>query len=266
MKRVDEDYPARLKEYHLKQNESKTENHHVPPRTFIKPSNPNTKKNLWSDMDWLLPEKVTEEATWKSCKLLGSRLDSETDIKCRKAQACAAMSKLKNIFNSKHLSITTKIKQFSTYVSTIFLYNSELWALTLTDEKRIDSFHRRLRRQAINKKWPKKQCTNEELYSMTKQTPWSTTIKKRRLSWAGHLMRLHEQTPARIALSKFAEPQKNKVGRPKTTWLGTIKRDLKELGMPKDNQEFIIKLGEMTSDRLVWNGLVNGVCGMVRKD
>ena len=101
---------------------------------------------------------------------------------------------------------------------------------------------------------------------MTQQIPWSVTIKKRRLSWAGHLMRLNERTPARIALNKFAEPQKNKVGRPKTTWLATIKRDLKEQEMPKDNQKFIIKLGEMTSDRLEWNGLVNGVCGMVRKD
>ena len=101
---------------------------------------------------------------------------------------------------------------------------------------------------------------------MTKQKPWSITIKKRRLSWAGHLMRLNEHTPARIALNKFAEPHKNKVGRPKTTWLATIKRDLKEHEMPKDNQEFIMRLWEMTSDRAQWNGLVDRECGMVRKD
>ena len=56
----------KLAEYHLACNESKTENHHVPPRAFIKPSDPNTKKSSWSDMDRVLPETYTEDATWKN--------------------------------------------------------------------------------------------------------------------------------------------------------------------------------------------------------
>ena len=71
------------------------------------------------------------------------------------------MNDLADKFNSKHLSIQTKIKEFNTYVKTIFMYNSELWSLNKTLNKAIDSFHRRLLRQAINRKWPKKQYTNE---------------------------------------------------------------------------------------------------------
>ncbi len=266
MNRIDKEYPERLKEYHLKYNESKTENHAVPPRTITKQPNPNTNKILWSELDWILPETYTEPATWKKCKLLGSRLDHEEDIKCRKAQTYATMKKLSDIFTSKHLSIKTKMKQFQTYISTIFLYNSELWALTPTDEKKIDSFHRRLLRQAINKKWPKKQHTNEELYSITGEKPWSINIKRRRLKWVGHLLRLDEKTPARVALDKFVEPHTNKVGRPKTTWLATVRRDLSNLELPPENRALIDKLCELASDRKRWRVVVDRECEMVRKD
>ena len=252
---------------YLQCNPSKTENHAVPPRKKTLPPTPKTNATTWSDLDWTVKPTVIEEpATWKKCKLLGSRLDTATDINCRKGRACDVMKKLADKFNSKHLSIATKIGEFRTYVTTIFMYNTELWALTKTDEKRIDSFHRRLLRQAINKKWPKKQCTNEQLYDITNEKPWSETIKRRRLRWTGHLMRLDERTPAKIALHKFAEPQLSKVGRPKNTWLATIKRDFKELILPNNNQEFITKLCEVASDRKEWKKVVLRECGTVRKN
>ena len=54
-------------------------------------------------------------------------------------------------------------------------------------------------------------------------------------------MRLDSKTPAKIALYKFIEPQKNKIGRPKQTWLTTIKADLKDIieSKNKDNMSFL---------------------------
>ena len=79
-------------------------------------------------------------------------------------------------------------------------------------------------------------------------------------------MRLSEETPARKALNKFIEPTKNKVGRPKQTWLATVKDDLKILNLPKDNMHFISRLDELTSDRKEWRRVVHRVCETVRKD
>ena len=101
---------------------------------------------------------------------------------------------------------------------------------------------------------------------MTKQKPWSEVIKKRRLKWAGHLMRLPEQTPARVALNKFTEQHKRRVGRPKNTWLATLKKDLKEYNLPADNRKFIEKLSELTEDRERWKEIVTRECGMLRKE
>ena len=79
-------------------------------------------------------------------------------------------------------------------------------------------------------------------------------------------MRLDPRTPARVALDKFVEPHTKKVGRPKITWLATIRRDLKSHNLPEDDRAFVEKLSEMASDRMEWSGLVMRECGMIRKN
>ena len=268
MKSVDDQYPKALAEYHLQCNPTKVENHSVPPKTTVLPPSPDKTEGLiWSDLDWTIkPVKIEDKPTWKSCKLLGSRLDSETDIRCRKARACQVMNDISAKFKSKHLSIKTKINEFRTYVTTIFMYNSELWALNQTNNKKIDAFHRRLLRQAINRRWPKAQYTNDELYKITEEKPWSEIIKQRRLRWTGHLMRLNKNTPARLALHQYTETtQKNRIGRPKQTWLATIKSDLNHLNLPKDDKQFINEIEKLAGDRVVWRDIIRE-CGTVRKN
>ena len=94
------------------------------------------------------------------------------------------------------------------YLSSIFLYNSELWTLTKTKEKNIDSFHRRiLRTSCLNIRWPKK-ISNAEVYERTGVKPWSHIIKIRQLKWFGHMIRLPNNTPAKTALSYVLEKRK----------------------------------------------------------
>ena len=72
--------------------------------------------------------------------------------------------------------------------------------------------------------WP----SNDKLYQETKQTPWSEKIAKRRLTFFGHVCRLPETTPVKIALHEALRPSKKPRGRPKTTYLQVIKTQLKE--------------------------------------
>ena len=116
------------------------------------------------------------------------------------------------------------MRQFHTYIDTVFLYNSEIWTTNNTINKKIDSFHRRVIRIAINKTWPKHVYTNQELYNITKTKPWSETIKIRRLNWTGHLLRLPANTPARLALAECIQPQQRKAGRPPANWINCVKQ------------------------------------------
>ena len=131
------------------------------------------------------PLRETEE-TWRKCKLLGRLLDTEEDVKRRKVLAINLVNSMKEIVFGD-ISIEVKVYSFIWYVSSVFLYNLEPWTLTKTLENTIDSFQRRLLRIAVlNVKWVNI-ATNDTVYAVTRQIPWSQVITRRELSWFGHL-------------------------------------------------------------------------------
>ena len=76
-------------------------------------------------------------------KLLGSLLDTQNGIKRRKVLAINAANKLKHLFLNKDVTIIVKAKLFKSYITPIFLYNSELWTLT-NMQRKVDSFQQRI--------------------------------------------------------------------------------------------------------------------------
>ena len=70
---------------------------------------------------------------------------------------------------------------------------------------------------------------NKNLYKLFKDEQWILKIKKRRLSWFGHLMRLNEKTPAQEALKESERKVKKIKGGQKLTWMKLIKDDLKKI-------------------------------------
>ncbi len=134
----------------------------------------------------------------------------------QKILAIDAFKTLNKIFDSRKISNTVKIiRTFNTYVASVFLYNSELWILTKKLENTVNTFQRRYLRKILGIHWPKK-ITNIELYTKTTTEEWSTNIQRRRLNWLCHLMRLHPETPARLALAEYLRKVKRPKGRPRT--------------------------------------------------
>lgn len=188
---------------------------------------------------------------WKDCKYLGSKLDTEKDIARRKQLANAAYQKLSSVFSSRKVSKAVKIRLFNAYICSIFLYNSELWSLTSKLENSIDVFQRRLLRRIIGVTWPKI-ISNESLYRTTTQSPWSREIGHRRLKWLGHVARLPDKAPARLALQEALRPTRRPQGRPKTTWIQVVTKQLQtELNIPDINTAI-----NTAQNRKLWGGLV----------
>ena len=107
----------------------------------------------------------------------GTLLDTETDIQRRKGLTINTINTLQNLFHSHKLTIKTKVRIFEAYVSSVFLYNSELWVLDKNLGNKIDSFHRRMLRTVLKIKWPII-MKNEEVYHITNVVKWSETIRK----------------------------------------------------------------------------------------
>jgi len=186
-------------------------------------------------------ETKTEEYTikrngddkWRHCKLVGSMLDTKEDIKRRKQLANNAFSKYKlTLLTSKLLSTNVKLRIFNCYIESIFFYNSELWGLTSTQENEIDILQRKLLRNILGIRYSANNwISNDELYEKTNQLRWSQTIRKRRISFFGHVCRLEEKTPAQVALKEAERPVKRTRGRAPTTYLATIKKDFYKLNI-----------------------------------
>ena len=137
----------------------------------------------------------TTDTEWKKCKYLGSLLGNKEDITRRKQLACAAFNKNKKSLCSKDISLQIRLRIFQALIAPVFLYNSEIWTFTKKEILKIDTFQRNLLRQVIRNR----KIKNTKLYNICQTKQWSLTIQERRLKWFGHLQRLPEDSPARLA-------------------------------------------------------------------
>ena len=251
----------RLKEYNLNINRTKTEKFVIPEPP--PPPQPDPKLINWSELDWTLPSKAPKKTPdWTNMKILGTYVITQTDIINRKAKAMHALKTNAKYFKSDKISNKLKIRIFECYVSSAFLYNSETWSLTKTQETEIDQYHRRLLRYAINKQYPKR-ISNQKLYEVTQTRPWSQAIKNRRLNTTGHILRLPSSTPIKASLQEVTKPCKNNRGRPRNTWFRTIQNDLKHQIKSSTPSNFLRDIDNLAFDRDVWRGVTRSAMSRV---
>jgi len=79
--------------------------------------------------------------------------------------------------------------------------------------------------ESTNIKYPQI-VTNKQLMQITKQKPWSEIIAIHRLRWFGHVKRLPDDSPAKQVLEELERVVKRPRGRPATTWIGIVKKQI----------------------------------------
>ena len=90
----------------------------------------------------MLEAEGLEEVEW--FKYLGSIVDTRggtwADVKKTTSKARAAFHILRNVWKSKVIGKTTKIRLFNTHIKYVMLYGSETWRMKKTTLKRIQTF------------------------------------------------------------------------------------------------------------------------------
>ena len=111
-------------------------------------------------------------------------------------------------------------------MKSILLYNCGTWARTLTEEERLNVYHRKQLKKILNIRYPKK-ITNKSLYRICQEKPLSLQILSARWSRFGHILRRDKVILANKATKAYFIPNGNKLrGRPKTTLPIVLNRDL----------------------------------------
>jgi len=116
----------------------------------------------------------------------------------------SAMLSLNNIWNTKHLSIQTKVRVYQTLVLSILLYASETWTLLASDIQAIESFHMKCQRRILGIRWHDF-VHNSEVSLRTGLAPVSDLIIRGRNAIFGHVARMPDNTPAHQAMLRQVE-------------------------------------------------------------
>ena len=97
---------------------------------------------------------INGDQLWKSCKYLGTLLDTQSDITLREHLTMNAMTKLKHLWEGNEVTVSTKTRIVDAYIRSVFMYNAQIWTLNKTSEKQINVFNRKLLRKLLKIRWP----------------------------------------------------------------------------------------------------------------
>ena len=186
---------------------------------------------------------------------LGSTMSADgslsAELNNRIGKAAGAFKSLLPVFVS-NISCDVKMKIFQAVVTSTLLYSAETWNISVTDENRLSAFYNRCLRRIMGITWTDR-ISNRRLYEMSNQTSLITILRKKRLNWFGHVVRMNNtRLPNRLMF--WSPSGRRRRGRRPTTWLDTIERDLAQLDITSDEAATLAK------DRNQWNHLVTALC------
>jgi hypothetical protein len=104
---------------------------------------------------------------------------------------------------SKIINRNIKLLLYKTIIRPVLTYGAETWVMTKQDEEHVRCFERKILHKIFG---PKCQAgnwycrTNKELSELFEEEDVVKLIKLSRLRWAGHVMHLNDNDPARKVL------------------------------------------------------------------
>ena len=152
----------------------------------------NNNKGISSDIR-VSGEKLATVNNFKYLGAIVSDEGSKPEIMARIAQTTTALTKFKNIWKDRNITLSSKIRLMRSLIISIFLYACETWTLTADTERRIQALEMRCFRRLLGISY-KDHISNEEVRNRIIQTngPYEdllTITKKRKLRWYGHVTR-----------------------------------------------------------------------------
>jgi hypothetical protein len=139
---------------------------------------------------------------------------------------------LTKIMKSREIPKSSKLKIYITIISPIVMHGCEGWTMSKHMEDALRVWERKILRKVYGPKtdtngWSIR--TNKELQDQYRSADTVTSIKVRRLEWAGHFVRMDDERMVKRVL--LGNPGGRKPRRPRLRRLDCVEDDLKTLGV-----------------------------------
>jgi exonuclease III len=186
-------------------------------------------------------------------KYLGTEVteqnSSTTDIRCRIAQALAAVSNLRVIWRNRAISLKTKLRLLDCLVIPTALYGCEAWTMTKADTNRLRAFGMKCLRTVLGITW-RDHITNQEITSRTSRAEGYIVniVQSRQHTWLGHVLRMDGSRLPKMSLQAHAHGTRYR-GRPRKSWFNSA---LECSGLDPTTAV------STANDREYWRGCIRG--------
>lgn len=150
-----------------------------------------SKKNVYPNISLKISDMEIERV--KNFKYLGVVItyqwDISKEIKTRIEMARAAFRKYMKVLTSHDITVTTKTRFIKCYVWSVLLYGTEVWTIKSSDERKLEAFEMWIWRKVLRIPWTDRVTNEEVLRRMNTTRQLMVTIKRRKTSYLGHILR-----------------------------------------------------------------------------
>ena len=145
--------------------------------------------------------------------------------------ARGAFNSMLKTITARHISMKTRKRIIKAYVWSTLLYGCETWTITTRNITKLQSFEMWAYRKMMKISWRERKTNEEVLTLADEQLYIIPTIKKRKLTYFGHMIR--RNNIHRLILEGPLEGKVSR-GRPRTEWTGMRYEDLARLAQDRE--------------------------------
>ena len=133
------------------------------------------------------------------------------------------MCELTTLWKDRSIPVALKMRLVKTLVWTVLSYGAEAWTLKARDERMITSMEMWLWRRMLRISWMEKRTDNSILQELEIKRELLGHVRKRKLSYYGHLCRDHGCQITKTVVEGYVEGRRRR-GRPRKQYIDNIKQ------------------------------------------